>query len=222
MKGANPAGLEQKVKTHQGPLDEETKGLNIGTHTELNEFIDRRQVECLNQKSSNPVSNVWAKDDTTLESDTDEQLIIIVPFNQTVKLHSIRLVAGPDMATAPKEIKTFVNRLTLGFDEADSIPETETLTLTEKDYLPNTVVPLRFVRYQNVNSVVLFISSNQGDEESTVLKQLVFYGSPVETTKVSLLRAGNCEQHTSDGAFVIQMSDLKKHEHDHDQEASKK
>jgi hypothetical protein len=88
------------------------------------------------------------------------------------------------VATAPKEIKTFINRLTLGFDDAESIPETESLTLSEKDLAPNAVVPLRFVRYQSVNSIVLFIKSNQGDEESTVLKQLVFYGSPIETTKV--------------------------------------
>jgi thioredoxin-like negative regulator of GroEL len=73
MKGANAAGLESLVKQHQGPPDEETKGLNIGTHGDLTEFIDRRQVECLNQQDSHPVGNIWTKDGSTLESDTDEQ-----------------------------------------------------------------------------------------------------------------------------------------------------
>ncbi|KAI9027964.1 PITH domain-containing protein [Hyaloraphidium curvatum] len=200
LKGANPAGLEALVKQHQGPLDEETKGLNIGNHTDLTEYIDRRQVECLNQKSSHPVANIFGKTDATLESDTDEQLIITIPFNQTVRLHSLKFVPGQNVNAAPKEIKTFINRLTLGFDDVDSIPETESLTLSENDFAPNSVTPLRFVRYQSVNSLILFIGSNQGDEESTVLKQLVIYGSPIETTK---------------------MSDLKKVDHDHDGDSKK-
>lgn len=40
----------------------------------------------------------------------------------------------------------------------------------------------------------VFIQDNQGDEETTVINQLILYGTPVETTK---------------------MADLKKNEHDH-------
>lgn len=42
MKGADPAGLERLVREHQGPLDEETKGLNVGNHVDLTEFVDKR------------------------------------------------------------------------------------------------------------------------------------------------------------------------------------
>lgn len=153
------------------------------------------QFECLNAKPSNPATNILSKDASTLESDTDEQLIIIIPFTQAVKLHSIKLVAAEGkLENAPKEIKTYVNKLNLGFDDTDSFPETELLTLSEKDYGETAVVPLRFVRYQNVNSVVLFIASNLGDEEETVLKQLTFYGTPVETTKMSELKKVGEEQ----------------------------
>lgn len=75
LKGANPAGLEAMVKQHQGPVDQEIKGLNIGNHSDLAEYIDRRQIECLNQKTSNPVGNIWTKDGSTLESDADEQWV---------------------------------------------------------------------------------------------------------------------------------------------------
>jgi len=51
------------------------------------------QLDCLNQKRDHPVQNIFKRDDSYLESDVDEQLMITVPFNQSVKLHSIKLVA---------------------------------------------------------------------------------------------------------------------------------
>ena len=49
------------------------------------------QVNCLNQQGQN-VNNIFKNDDSYLESDVDEQLIISVQFGQTVKIHSLKLV----------------------------------------------------------------------------------------------------------------------------------
>lgn len=107
--------------------------------------------------------------------------MITVQFNQAVKLHSIKFVGPKDCA--PKTVKTYVNRLSLGFEEAEGVQETETLVLSEKDYEENAVTNLRFVRYQNVNSVVLFVEDNLGNAETTKLTQLIFLGTPIEATK---------------------------------------
>jgi len=139
------------------------------------------------------VRNIFTKDSAYLESDVDEQLIITVQFNQSVKLHSLKIIAPP--SHAPKIIKLYANCLMLGFDETDSVQETQLIELEEKDLAENAVVPLRFVKWQNVRSVVIFVGNNQGDEETTKIEQLIFIGSPIETTK---------------------MSDLKKIGHDHD------
>ncbi|KAJ3314350.1 Thioredoxin-like protein 1, partial [Gonapodya sp. JEL0774] len=97
----------------------------------------------------------------------------------------------------PRTLKTYTNRNTLGFDEADSsgVAETETITLSEKDYvsagqddLVTTLVTLRYVRYQSVQTLILFVKDNLKDSEITQVNRLVFYGTPVETTKMSDLR----------------------------------
>lgn len=78
--------------------------------------------------------------------------------------------------------------MTLGFDETDSVEETQTIVLSEKDYEGNGLVPLRFVKFQNVNSVILFIEDNLGEEETTQIKQLIFVGSPLDNTDMTALK----------------------------------
>ena len=60
---------------------------------DINEFVTLNQVDCLNQQENHGVRNIFNKDDPYLESDVDEQLLISIPFNQAVKVHSIKLVA---------------------------------------------------------------------------------------------------------------------------------
>ncbi|KAF9928912.1 Thioredoxin-like protein 1, partial [Modicella reniformis] len=104
-----------------------------------------------------------------------------------VKLHSLKIVPK-DVANAPKTIKLYVNRLSLGFDEAESVEPTQVISLTEEHYQGNGLIPLRFVKFQNVTSIILFIVDNQGDEETTQVKQLSFIGSSNEGTDMSALK----------------------------------
>lgn len=53
-----------------------------------------------------------------LESDADDQLIIHVIFNAATKLRSI-VVSAADDGHAPKKVKLFTNRPTIGFSEAE-------------------------------------------------------------------------------------------------------
>ncbi|RKO88153.1 PITH domain-containing protein [Blyttiomyces helicus] len=180
MKGANKSQLEQLVKQHQGPADESAAGLS--GHSDLTEFITASQLECLNENARRGVRNAFTKDGGYLESDVDEQLIIVVPFGQNVKLHSIKIVPA-DVATAPKTIKTYVNRpSTISFEETDSVDPVETMELAEKDL--DAIVPLRFVKYQSVHSLTIFVQDNQGGGDVTAIKQIILYGTPVETTKM--------------------------------------
>lgn len=190
MKGANPTQLETLIKQHQGPVEEGGAGSAaplVAGHSDVSEQITLNQVDCLNQQTANHVRNALKSDDTYLESDVDEQLIISVPFNQAIKLHSLRIIPK-DIAHAPKTVKLYVNKLHLGFDEADSVEETQTITLTEKDYEGNGLISLRFVKFQNVTSVILFVEDNLGDEETTQIKQLVFIGSSLDGTDMSALK----------------------------------
>src|SRR5690606_30258605 len=96
-----------------------------------------------------------------------------IPFNQAVKLHSIKILAPKGMSIfsivfctlfplpchsdqAPATIRTFVNLPnTPSFDEAESMAPVETIELGEADYETNGITPLRFVKYQSVHSLTV-------------------------------------------------------------------
>lgn len=48
----------------------------------MTSFITMNQLDALNQQTENNVKNIFKDDNSYLESDVDEQLIISVPFNQ--------------------------------------------------------------------------------------------------------------------------------------------
>jgi len=187
LTGANPGGLKSLVEQHAGTPESASNSLNIQGHTDINEFVTLNQVDCLNQQENHGVKNIFNKDDTYLESDVDEQLLISIPFNQAVKVHSMKLVAK-DFEHAPKTVKIYANRLNIGFDETDSIGETQSLELSETNYEENAIIPLRFVKFQNIRNIALFVQDNLGGEETTIIKELHFIGSPVETTNIEQLK----------------------------------
>jgi hypothetical protein len=81
-----------------------------------------------------------------------------------------------------------VNRLSLGFDEAESVEPTQIIELSDEHYKGNGLIPLRFVKFQNVTSVILFVEGNLEDEETTQIKQISFIGSSIESTDMSALK----------------------------------
>lgn len=200
LKGANPQQLEALMVQHKGTSA--SSGASsaaagpVPGHSNLAEFMTLNQVECLNQSTSSNIKAVFnGAGAGHVESDCDEQLIFSIPFNQNVKLHSIQITPSASMDQAPKTIKTFINLPhTPSFEEAESAVAVETLTLTANDFKQGAVIPLRFVKYQSVHSIQIFVVDNQGGGDVTALKSLALYGSPVETTK---------------------MGDLKKMGHDH-------
>ncbi|KAK3677671.1 Thioredoxin-like protein 1 [Recurvomyces mirabilis] len=103
-----------------------------------------------------------------LESDTDEQLMLFIPFQSTVKLHSLHLTSLPpaddEEPSRPKTIKLYTNRsTTLGFDEADDIPCTQTITLSPSDWDDKTGTAKVELR-----SLVVFVVDGESDEGEKV------------------------------------------------------
>lgn len=63
---------------------------------DLKDFIQNNQVECLNESTAHTKAALFTDDGSYLESDCDEQLLITIPFNQNVKIHSVRIKAPSD------------------------------------------------------------------------------------------------------------------------------
>lgn len=89
-------------------------------------------------------------------------------------------------ACGPKIVHIYIDRPSLDFSEATSTPAIQTLSLTEED-LSGKPIPLRFVKFQNVHSVQLFIEDNQDDEDITFLNRISFIGATLEGLICNLL-----------------------------------
>uniref|UniRef100_A0A061S3X8 Pith domain-containing protein n=1 Tax=Tetraselmis sp. GSL018 TaxID=582737 RepID=A0A061S3X8_9CHLO len=156
--------------------------------TDLLDYIDWSSVECLNQQPGKELSNALKQgyrenDELYLESDTDEQLLIYIPFNQNVKLSKI-MIKGSEGPYAPRKVKLFVNRRSMGFEQAAEEPATQELLLDE-EHLAGNSIPLKFVKFQSVQSLTIFVEDNQGDEETTKVMKLKLMGLSGEKMDVS-------------------------------------
>merc|ERR1711918_78698 len=103
-----------------------------------------------------------------------------------VKIHSISIRA-PEDGTAPRTIKLFPNAVAVGFDSASSMEAAQVLTLSPSQ-MNGDLIPLKFVKFQNVNSLTVFFEDNQDDEEKTTIQRLALFGAAKEGTDMSQLK----------------------------------
>lgn len=58
---------------------------------------------------------------------------------------------------APRVLKLFANRTSLGFSDAGDIEPTQTIELTDDDFESSKEIELRFVKFQRVKSVTVSV-----------------------------------------------------------------
>ncbi len=90
----------------------------------------------------------------------------------------------------PKTIQIYTNRAhILGFEEADDIPATQNISLEEKDWdsTGTATIPLRFVKFQNITSLVLFIVDGEGDGDRVRLDRVRIIGETGEKRELGKL-----------------------------------
>lgn len=73
-------------------------------------------------------------------------------------------------------MKLYVNQPSFGFSDVDSVPPAQEIDVTEAQ-LAGEAIPLRFVKFQGVISLSIFIESNQGSEEVTRVSKIQLIGS---------------------------------------------
>ena len=135
LRGANVAGLQAMIIKHAGPAQPDygsaaptASGSGSGSSgsaafagagaPSVTAQVDKAQTSCLNEASSHGIKQLF--DGGYLESDADEQLLISLATMQSLRLRALRLKTdAAHAASAPKSIKLFVNRPTLGFDDAE-------------------------------------------------------------------------------------------------------
>ncbi|KAI1333025.1 DUF1000-domain-containing protein [Xylariaceae sp. FL0255] len=179
-------------------------------YVDISNVVDIRGLELLNADTDFSVRTLFSKDKPAalskdastgsekdwVESDTDEQLLLFAPFNSAVKLHTLQITSLPpandddETPMRPKTIKLFTNRPhNLGFDEADDIDPTQTIEIGEGDWNANGTanLPLRFVRFQNITSLVIFVVDGDGESEKVRIDRVRLIGESGEKREMGKL-----------------------------------
>ena len=135
-----------------------------------------------------------------VESDVDEQLMLYIPFKSTLKVHTVQLTSLPpksddddddEIPMRPKNIQLYTNRAhNLGFEEAEDIPATQNITLKPEDWDEKTgtaKLELRFVKFQNITSLVIFVVDGDGEGEKVRLDRVRIIGESGEKREMGKL-----------------------------------
>lgn len=179
LKGANPAALTTKIESIYNTMGTSTTIMG-GEMVELGQFMV--QKSCLNEDEEHPISAVFEDNESFLESDCDPELLMTFTFSQMIKLHSIK-VKAPDDGSAPKAMKLYINQPSLmDFDGARDGNALQEIEFSKEDIVEGTIIPLKYVKLQAVNSITLFFGTNQGNEDTTKIQNIVLYGKPASHT----------------------------------------
>jgi len=125
--------------------------------------------------------------------------MLYVPFTSTLKVHTIQITSCPpksnddddEVPLRPKTIHLYTNKQhNLGFEEAEDIAPTQTFELQASDWDESTgtaKLELRFVKFQNVYSLVLFVVDGDGNGEKTRIDRIRIIGESGEKREMGKL-----------------------------------
>ncbi|KAI1790710.1 PITH domain-containing protein [Ganoderma leucocontextum] len=152
--------------------------------TSLLEYLDTPQLTCLNENPQHAFKPIVAEKrrntgDSYILSDADEQLLLNIPFNQTVKIRAIAIQSS-NIAQAPRKIRLVTNRPSINFEDVeDDHSVIQEIDLSEDDVREGKRIDLRFVRFQSVSSLHIFVVSNQGGGDETRIDAIDVFGMAV-------------------------------------------
>ncbi|KAI0763286.1 DUF1000-domain-containing protein [Trametes elegans] len=144
---------------------------DVGHRDNLYARIDRANVVALNAEDPEKAPQVikpWDKrldEETFLESDADDQLIVRVPFTGAVKLRALLVKAGPADQT-PTKVALFPNVDNLDFSDIAYMKPVQEFTIPQgRDVGEYHVMPAKFPK---VTSITLFFPEAQGGDTTRI------------------------------------------------------
>ena len=128
-------------------------------------ILDVQLSTILNGKQSKlPVEGI-------IESDADAQLLIRLVFKQRVNVETVVLVGSA------REVRFFANLPTLDFSEVEEATPAKVVDL---EISGNGIVPLGGTRFSRIASLEIFVASNCGEVDVTVIEKLEVAGTLVD------------------------------------------
>ncbi|KAK5990916.1 Thioredoxin-like protein 1 [Cladobotryum mycophilum] len=210
VQGANPAelkGVLEKLAVEvqnageggegSGSSGELWKGAEIPRgYSDITDQVEIRGCELLNaDEDAGPVRVLFESSKPSaldkgkgtskdwVQSGSDDQLLLFVPFQSTLKLHTLQVTSlppdGQTDVSRPSEIHLFINRTqNMDFEEAEDAESTQAVILTDKDWNSDGTasIALRFVKFQKTNTLTIFVQKGDGEAESVRIDRVKLIG----------------------------------------------
>ncbi|OAQ72737.1 thioredoxin [Pochonia chlamydosporia 170] len=165
-------------------------------YSDISDQVETRNSELLNaDDDAGPVKVLFdiAKpaalnndDNTTkdyVQSGADDQLLLFIPFQGTVKLHTLQITSlppkGQDDVSRPEVIHLYINRpQNMDFSEADDTEPTQAITLKPEDWNAQGTanISLRFVKFQKTTTLILYVQKGEDDAEAVRIDRIKLIG----------------------------------------------
>ncbi|KAL9054808.1 MAG: hypothetical protein Q9162_003931 [Coniocarpon cinnabarinum] len=211
IQGANPQALTAAVQSlareaesvdSAGPAANASSsgGTWLGAsvprgYSDVTDQVDTRGLDLLNLDTNTGTARTLfetahpsEKSKDYVESDTDPQLLLFIPFMSTLKVHTLHITsaAKPDSddVMRPKVLRIYQNTAhNLGFDEAEGMQPVQEIELQSSDWDAKTKTvkaELRYVKFQKCSSLVVFVVDGDGSGEKTRVDRIRVVGETGE------------------------------------------
>jgi hypothetical protein len=164
-------------------------------YTDITDQVEIRGCELLNADASvkvlfdtskpSALNNAKGSKDF-VQSGADDQLLLYIPLQSSVKVHTLQLTSLPpqdgeddEAPSRPGVVHLYINRpQSMTFEEADDTAPTQAITIQPEDWNENgtATISLRFVKFQRTNSLVLYVQQGDGEAETVRLDRVRLIG----------------------------------------------
>ncbi|GKA10714.1 PITH domain-containing protein [Tanacetum coccineum] len=171
-----PIALKGDMSTTESASSVPSASAHQKNQVDLLDFIDWTGVECLNQNTAHPYPNAL------------KQFILAGGHK---RLHAFwglfYNIIVLEIHLRPQTVKLYTNKEHMGFSNVSDYPPSDTLALTPENLKGKPVV-LKYVKFQNVRSLTIFIEDNQSGSDMTKVQKIILQGMTVETTDMKGLK----------------------------------
>ena len=140
----------------------------------LYQDVDTTRLTCLNEASPNSLQRVlrpWDqrtdRDLPVLSSETDQELLMCIPFTSPVHIRSICII-GPGDVENPSHMKAFINKDTMDFSSASSTKALQQFDLIQSNNEGQLEYPTKYTHFQNVSKLWLYVDFNYGGDVTKI------------------------------------------------------
>lgn len=118
-----------------------------------------------------------------IQSSTDDQLLLFIPFQSAVKLHTVQITSitpeGDDAPARPGVLHLYINRpQNMDFAEADGNDPTQAIEIGPGDWNADGTanIPLRYVKFQKTTTLIIYVQRGDGEAETVRIDRVKLIG----------------------------------------------